>query len=73
MLWSLLLPAPPRTSHPNVHAVASSASTQHRGFVHAHSAPRRAREAEAVSGLGAEPWFDSGDSFGYAANSLLRL
>jgi len=33
----------------------------------------RCWEADAASGLGAERWFDSGDSSDYAANSLLRL
>lgn len=33
----------------------------------------RLRREDVTSGLGAERWFDSGDSFDYAANSLLRL
>lgn len=30
-------------------------------------------EVDAIPGLGAERWLDSGDSFDYAANSLLCL
>lgn len=34
---------------------------------------QHAREVDVICGLGAERWFDSSDSFDYAANSVLRL